>query len=175
MKSSEISTERAASDFRVWHVYALLSMAAAAAAVWAARNTHPLALLLLSAAVLATGWAALWVHHALTAFFSGSREAEPLGERARELLEKEKALTLRSIKELEFDRAMGKVGDADFTDMSSRLRARALSLMQELERAEVREVSQTKSARGRLQCSACRTANDADAKFCKNCGARLAA
>jgi hypothetical protein len=173
MKSSEISTDRAPSDFRVWHVYALLSVAAAAAAVWAARNTHPLALLLLSGAVMATGGTALWLHHALSAFFSGSQEAEPLGARARELLEREKALTLRSIKELEFDRAMGKVGDADFDDMTSRLRARALSLMQDLERTDARVTVAPKLARARVECSSCRTGNDADAKFCKNCGQRL--
>jgi len=169
MKSSETST----SDFRVWHVYALLSMAAAAAAVWVARNTHPLALLLLSGIVLATGWAALWIHHALTAFFSNPRDTEPLGVRAREVLEREKTLTLRSIKELEFDRAMGKVGDADFAEMSSRLRARALSLMQDLERSDVRVPAAPGRLNVRLECPACRTTNEPDAKFCKHCGERL--
>ena len=43
----------------------------------------------------------------------------------KDLLERDKALVLRSIKELEFDRAMGKVGDADFAEVSAGLRARA--------------------------------------------------
>ncbi len=37
-------------------------------------------------------------------------------------MEREKALVLRSIKELEFDRAMGKVSPRDFDEMSTRLR-----------------------------------------------------
>ena len=48
-----------------------------------------------------------------------------LGGRTRAALEREKALVLRSIKELEFDRAMGKVSEKDFGEMSARLRARA--------------------------------------------------
>ncbi len=49
-------------------------------------------------------------------------------------LVRDKALILRSIKELEFDHAMGKVSEADFADISARLRARALALMQDIER-----------------------------------------
>ena len=40
---------------------------------------------------------------------------------------------LRSIKELEFDRAMGKVSEKDFAEMSGRLRARAARLMRQLD------------------------------------------
>ena len=48
-----------------------------------------------------------------------------LGGRTRAALEREKTLSLRSIKELEFDRAMGKVSEKDFAEMGARLRARA--------------------------------------------------
>ena len=51
----------------------------------------------------------------------------------RAVLEREKLLVLRSIKELEFDRAMGKVSPKDFDEMAGRLRARAMSLMQQLD------------------------------------------
>jgi hypothetical protein len=103
---------------------------------------------------------------------------------------------LRSIKELEFDFAMGKIAKADFDEMSARLRARALGLMRQLDagggyrdqieqevkrRLEGDGVSAT--AKGvALQrpetaeasgCANCGTANDPDAKFCKNCGAKL--
>ena len=40
---------------------------------------------------------------------------------------------LRSIKELEFDRAMGKLSTKDFEEMGGRLRARAIALMKELD------------------------------------------
>ena len=56
-----------------------------------------------------------------------------IGERTRAALEREKMLALRSIKELEFDRAMGKLSDNDWRDMSARLRARAARLMRQLD------------------------------------------
>ena len=56
-----------------------------------------------------------------------------IGERTRVALEREKMLTLRAIKELEFDRAMKKVSDDDFGEMSGRLRARAPRLMRQLD------------------------------------------
>lgn len=168
--------------FRDWHFYILLAMVAATAAVMVSRNTHPVALLLLSAAVLATGFTGLALHRALAALLGGDAIDEaPLTERGREVLEREKALVLRSIKELEFDRSMGKIGDADFSDLSGRLRARALVLMQDLERTsappaprrdETRPASDAPVARGPF-CTQCGAGNDADAKFCKACGARL--
>ena len=90
---------------------------------------------------------------------------------------------LRSIKELEFDKAMGKISEADFADISARLRARALALMADLDRqpsppakarssTPVRSVAETTPG---LACAACGTANESDARFCKNCGAGLGA
>ena len=63
------------------------------------------------------------------------RRHASIGGRRRAALERDKLLTLRSIKELEFDRAMGKVSEADFVEMRDRLRARALRLMRQLEGA----------------------------------------
>ena len=56
-----------------------------------------------------------------------------LGGRTRAALEREKTLVLRSIKELEFDHAMGKVSEKDFAEMGARLRARATRLMRQLD------------------------------------------
>ena len=56
-----------------------------------------------------------------------------LARRTRAALEREKTLVLRSIKELEFDRGMGKVSEKDFAEMSARLRARAARLMRQLD------------------------------------------
>ena len=56
-----------------------------------------------------------------------------IGQRTRAALEREKMLALRSIKELEFDRAMGKLSDADWQEMSGRLRARVGRLMRQLD------------------------------------------
>lgn len=109
-----------------------------------------------------------------------------VGERTRAALEREKLLTLRSIKELEFDRAMGKLSDADWQEMSSRLRARAAGLMKQLDagagyREQIeRDVARrlgdppatAASTRGNF-CTECGTKNEGDAKFCKNCGTKL--
>jgi zinc-ribbon domain len=181
--SSGSSTEQGGasrdSGFQPWHFYFLLSLAGATWAVIVSRHTHPAALLLLSAAILAAGLVGLALHHALTGFFGGNTEPPAMAAQTREFLEREKAIVLRSIKELEFDRDMRKVSDADFGELSARLRTRAMEIMQELDRPQPRS-----SARGqRLErerarapkavCASCQTPNDADARFCKNCGARL--
>ena len=125
-------------------------------------------------------------------------DRQPLSDRMRLDLEREKALTLRSIKELEFDRAMGKVSPQDFDEMAGRLRARALGIMKQLDAgstayrdliekelaarlgktpvrvAPVTELPDLKvGPTGVLGSCACGTFNDADARFCKSCGAKL--
>ena len=97
----------------------LLSMIGATVVVMVSRETHPAALLLLSAAVICAGCVGLALSRAVAGFFTGGVEALPLPPQAREALEREKALVLRSIKELEFDKAMGKVSDADFAAISA--------------------------------------------------------
>ena len=62
-----------------------------------------------------------------------TREPEMVGNRTRAALEREKNLLLRSIKELEFDHAMGKVAEGDYEEMVGRLRSRAVRLLQQLD------------------------------------------
>jgi hypothetical protein len=114
--------------------------------------------------------------------------------RTRAALEREKTLVLRSIKELEFDHAMGKVADPDFEEMGARLRARAVGLMRQLDagsgyRATIERELQSRlgplaaepatparaQATADQYCTQCGTGNDADAKFCKRCGFKLSA
>jgi hypothetical protein len=137
--STEPAGDRGAAIYQPWHFYMLLSLVAATVAVVVTKQTHPAALLLLSGAILGAGAAAVALHYALSGFFGARpRMTElPLAGRSREAIEREKALVLRSLKELEFDRAMRKIGDADFAEIGGRLRARALVLMQELERPDI--------------------------------------
>jgi hypothetical protein len=181
--SSRTSTSSPAppadTGFRAWHLYVLLSMVAATAAVIVSRQTHPVALLVLSGAVMAAGLVGLMIHQALTGFAGGvEASARHVGDRQREAMLRDKALILRSIKELEFDRATGKVNEADFREMNARLRARAMSLMDALERgaasATVRPAAvPAPSPPAAPRCASCTTINDTDAKFCKRCGQRL--
>ena len=169
------------SGFRPWHFFILISMAGATVAVMLSVHTHPVALLLLSAAVVCAGVVGLALHRAIEGFFQRGGEQLPLPAGTYEELLREKALVLRSIKELEFDKAMGKVGEADFAEISSRLRARALSLMADLDRAPAPPVTKRPStpapgpaaATSARACAACGTVNDTDARFCKNCGSGL--
>ena len=189
--SSATSTERRApsgdAGFQPWHFFLLLSMAAATVAVVLSRNAHPAALLLLSAAVVASGLVGWAVFRSVTGFL-GLRAADgaPLADDTVTLLEREKMLALRAIKELEFDHAMGKVSEADYTEISGHLRARALTLMQDLERATAvaaghpvtrpaarRDAPQSKAADRSTVCESCGTRNDEDARFCKSCGGKL--
>jgi hypothetical protein len=174
--STKARPQPSASGFQAWHFFLLLSMIGATVVVMVSRETHPAALLLLSAAVIAAGFVGLALSRAVAGFFSRGVEPAPVAGRSREELERQKALVLRSIKELEFDNAMGKVSDADFATISARLRTRALSIMQDLERTPAPRpaaVPAPVAAAGNF-CTQCGTSNDIDARFCKSCGAKLA-
>jgi hypothetical protein len=179
--------------FRISHFFVLLSLVAATVAVMLARPSAPEHLILISLTIGAAGLAAILLYRTVAPLLDPRAEEDrvPLNTRLRADLEREKALTLRSIKELEFDRAMGKLSQQDFDQMAGRLRARAMGIMKQLEagssayRQEIeRELasrmgSSSTSARAtavkQLPQCACGTANDADAKFCKSCGVKLTA
>jgi hypothetical protein len=178
MTNSATSTDRrqtnGRSTFHAWHFFLLLSMAGATAAVMVSRETHPVALLLLSAAVICAGLVGISLTRAVGGFFNRTPVA-PLPPHAREDLQREKALVLRAIKELEFDHAMGKVSETDFASISARLRSRALTLMQELDRPghEPPKPQAAAAPARRAGCAKCGTMNDVDARFCKSCGNAL--
>ena len=180
--SSETSTDdgraaRVDSSFQPWHFYFILAMAGATWAVVASRHTQPVALLVLSAAILAAGAAGAALHHALTGLFGlNPRASASMSNRLRADLERDKALVLRSIKELEFDHAMRKVSDADFAEIGGRLRTRAMLLIEQLESADPQPAPLARQAVEMPrtgECASCQTVNDRDARFCKQCGARL--
>lgn len=173
---------------RAWQFFIVIGLVGATAAVWREpRFTRPEHLVLLSIAIVAAAVAAAAMYRTLLPLVSPERVVGDARRSTRQLLalEREKTLVLRSIKELEFDKAMGKVAEADFDDMAGRLRQRAVGLMQRIElgQAGVREriardlsnVKPPKASRkvSAQQCHQCQTLNDADARFCKGCGATL--
>ena len=96
--------------FRPWHFFVLASLLAATAAVMLAAHPSPANLVLTSVTIGAAGLAGYAFYRTLAPLaLDEERQApESLGARTRAALEREKMLVLRSIKELEFDRAMGR-------------------------------------------------------------------
>jgi hypothetical protein len=189
-------------SFRASHFFILASLVAATGAVIMSRESTPEHLVLVSITIAAAGLASAGFYRMLAPLVGESAQstAEPLSQRARSVVEREKTLVLRSLKDLEFDRAMGKLSSGDFDEMAARLRARALALMKQLDEDRSgyrsiieRELSARLAARAVERhakpqlapeeaapvvvaglCS-CGTANDADAVYCKRCGIKLAA
>ena len=195
--AAPVAPAKSDESFRPWHFFVLASILLATVAVILARQSSPEHLILISFTIAAAGVAAGALYRMLVPLTAPVvlRAGEPVSARTRTALEREKMLVLRTIKELEFDRSMGKLSDKDFEEMSGRLRARALSLMKQLDldstgyrtaieqelaarvqRSQVHgseaHASQTGPSNDPRAC-VCGTANDVDAVFCKKCGTRL--
>ena len=171
-----------------WQLFTLAGLIGATIVVFVSTGQTPAGIILLSLTIFTAAVVGVAAWRMLSPLI-GSDEpigAQVLGGRTRAALEREKTLVLRSIKELEFDHAMGKVSDKDFAEMSARLRTRAARLIRQLDagstyREEIeKEISKRVGApapvtvRART-CAQCRTENDRDARFCKNCGSKLEA
>jgi hypothetical protein len=189
MMSSEISTD----TFQPWQLFTLAGLIGATIVVFVSQGQTPAGVILLSLTIFAAALVGFAAWRTLVPLAGSDEGTGPqlLGGRTRAALEREKALVLRAIKDLEFDHAMRKTSDKDFAEMTARLRVRAAGLLRQLdagagyrERIE-REIAQRIGARSgsgiRDQesgppvntCSSCQTQNDADARFCKHCGAAL--
>ena len=209
--SSKISTD-VGTDLQVgprsdslqpWQLFTLAGLLGATIVVFMSRGQTPAGLVLLSLTIFAAAAVgiAAWRTLAPLAGKHDLMATQVLGGRTSAALERDKALALRSIKELEFDRAMGKVSDKDFADMSARLRARAARILRQLDagvgyREQIEQeiakrvggaapkvagskeqapASAARPTRTLNACASCGTNNDADARFCKNCGTSLGA
>jgi len=192
--SSETSTERQES-LQPWQLFTLAGLIGATVVVFFSRGQSPAAIILLSCAIFAAAYVGATALRTVLPLAGTLREDAPdqIGDRTRAALEREKTLVLRSIKELEFDRGMGKVSDSDFAEMSARLRARAARLMRQLDAGSLyrdrieKEIAQRLEKSGSVApaatspvpthsvCRGCSAVNDPDASFCKKCGARLEA
>jgi len=207
--SSEISTKRVAAPdqtsspkpqtLEAWQFFVLAALGCATAATFLARGQGFTAVVLISLLMAGAAFVGLAALRTVRPLVSSEEDRTVMvGHRTRAALEREKLLTLRAIKELEFDRAMGKLSESDWNEMSGRLRARATRLMRQLdagtgyrdqiERDVARKMGESAgrdashdaahdngapaSTSGRT-CAACSGSNDADARFCKNCGAKL--
>ena len=189
--------------FRASHFFVLASLLAATAAVIASRQSSPAHLVLVSLTIGAAGLAAAGLYRMLAPLVGDmpAMSAAAVSGRARPILEREKLLTMRALKDLEFDRSMGKLSQADFDEMSARLRLRAMALIKQLDEdgsgyrsliereltariagpaapadaapSPAAAVEDASVADEIAGACACGTSNDPDAVFCKRCGSRL--
>jgi hypothetical protein len=221
--SSETSTDarglgatggaRADGGFQPWQLFTLAALISGSIVAFYAGFQPPAVRIALIGTVFAAAIIGVAALRTLAPFTLKGGPAPPpvVGGRTRAALEREKTLALRSIKELEFDRAMGKLSEKDFTEMSARLRARAGRLLRELDahvgyRGDIEQELTRRLAASAPQpsaaaaphtsdagggggpdaalpddsalataaaCATCGTRNDADARFCKECGTRL--
>jgi ribosomal protein L40E len=118
-----------------WQFFTLAGLVGATIVVFLSEGQTPAGIILLSLIIFgaAAVGAAAWRTFAPLSGLEEPAGPQIFGGRTRAALEREKSLVLRSIKDLEFDHAMGKVSDKDFAEMSARLRARAAGLIRQLD------------------------------------------
>ena len=194
-----LKPDAATDSLQPWQFFVLAALGCATAVTFVARGQGVTAVILLSVLMGAAGLVGIAALRALRPLVTSEDDRTAMvGQRTRVALEREKNLTLRAIKELEFDKAMGKLSESDWQEMSTRLRVRAAGLMRQLDagsgyREQIeRDVTKrlgtaaaaTTSAAATLVdapeattrgnfCTECGTGNEGDAKFCKNCGHKL--
>ena len=176
--------ETPSSALEPWQFFVLAALGCATAALFATRGQSVTAIVLLTVLMATTALVAIGVLRMLRPLVSSDGDQTPMvGGRTRAAMEREKMLALRAIKELEFDRAMGKLSDADWQEMSGRLRARAARLIRQLddgagyrdriEQDLAKRLGPVSASVAAGVCGSCGTKNDGDARFCKSCGQKL--
>ena len=162
----------------------------------------PLAVLGLATTALVLVVALLWGSVSSLAGETELSLDEALSYGAPSVEEEQKLAVLRALKDLEFERSVGKISEDDYREFSARYRAEAKRLIARVDEslAETRKLAEdlaterlqrarldsekaetaapepsteTKPKITELSCTACMTTNDADARFCKHCGKTL--
>ena len=182
-----------------WHLLALATMMALTAGAFFTTGSSVVNVAFVSLAIATASLAAAGLYRTLMPLVvpDASEQTEMVAGRTRAALEREKMLVLRSIKEVEFDRAMRKISDADYQEVVGRLRVRAAGLLRQLDggglgyrelierdlatrigAAPARETAAATPTAPEAApgvCPSCGVDNGADARFCKACGARVEA
>jgi len=190
-----MNSETSTNALAPWQLFTLAGLIGATIAVFVSRGQTPAGIILLSLTVFTAAIVGVATWRTFVPFtgWNDQHRRRAVGGRTRAALEREKMLVLRSIKELEFDQAMGKVSTKDFDEMSARLRSRAARLIRELDagagyRQEIEkemarriegesqwsaEVVSAGAAEAGPFCSQCGQRHDGDARFCSHCGAKV--
>jgi len=129
-------TPQTSDQLRPWQFFTLGALICATVAVFIIRGTSAENLIFVCLGIFAAALVGLASLNALRPLVTGEmREPEMAGGHTRAAIEREKNLVLRSIKELEFDRAMGKVAEGDYEELVGRLRSRAVRLLEQLDKS----------------------------------------
>jgi hypothetical protein len=132
--TTDLGADAAHSGLQPWQFFVLAGLLSATAALFLTRAQGVTAVVLLTILIGSAALVGLAGLRMMRPLVSPAEDRTPMiGQRTREALEREKTLALRTLKELEFDRAMGKMSEADFLEMSGRLRARASRLIRQLD------------------------------------------
>jgi hypothetical protein len=151
----------------------------------------PLVFIALSGLALSAVLYALWQSLRL---LLDARDVEPsvgpLSDAERDALLAEKRELLTTIRDVQFERDLGKISQRDFERLDRRYRTRAREVLEELDhqlspyRAKAQVLleeaigaaaSEPEPEHESRACPACDQVNDADAVFCKKCAHRLIA
>jgi hypothetical protein len=178
--------------FRPQHLFIMLTMVAAGGGVLVTGSASPARAVFVSLAIFSVGLASYVLYRTVWPLVVPrlNGDSRAAGNRDGATLEAERATVLRTINDLEFDRAMGKLSEADFLDMRAGLDIRRPTYRELIERDLVTRMASTGSvavaeepaaAAGAAAgdrpasraCRGCGTTNDPDAQFCKTCGNRL--
>lgn len=179
-----------------WQLFTLAGLMGATVVVFLSRGETPAGIILLSLTIFTAAVVGVAAWRMLAPFTQSDRRPASiaLGGWTRAALEREKTLTLRALKDLEFDRAMGKISEADFAEITTRLRARATRLIGQLDaehsyREQIERdialrvgtepapgtapAAKAIAAQDARTCQTCGRNSDIDARFCKHCGTSL--
>jgi hypothetical protein len=141
-----------------WQFFVLAALGCATAATFMARGQGLVVVIMLSVLMAAAAFIGLTALRTVQPLVTPEVERSAMiGRRTRAALEREKLLALRAIKELEFDRAMGKLSEDDFKEMAGRLRVRAGRLIRQLDAGA--------GYRGQIEQEIAKRLSDADARL----------
>ena len=149
-----------------WQFFVLAALICATGVTYLVRGQGVTTVLLLSVLMATTAIVGLAVLRAVRPLVTTQEDRTAMvGDRTRAALEREKMLALRTLKELEFDRSMKKISEDDYSEMSTRLRARASRIIRQLDagagyRGRSRRISRSDSGRVETRGQAPRAGTD---------------
>jgi hypothetical protein len=171
----------------LWWVLPLLSIASAV--IVGLSFGFGTSLLVLAGGVLLGVIAILWASVRTLAGDAPLTLEEALALGAPSAAEEQKRAVLQALKDLEYERSVGKVADADYEELLLRYRTEAKRLLRAVDedlaplRAKAsayvatqlgrREVAAPPANKSKDGCPNCQADNDVDAVFCKKCGGKL--